>query len=443
MHREISHADDPFRTESPLGLYLLTAIVGALLAADLWPLVADWLRGRGVETYSWPREVLGFRYALIAAVIGGARVLYGSLEALFEGRVGADLALAIACLAAILIREPLVAAEVVFIGLAGECLEAFTFARTQNALGKLAELFPKRCWVLRDGVEVRTFTSDVIAGDKVVVKPGGHIPVDGVVTDGRSAVDTSALTGEALPVDKGPGDEVLAGSLNQFGALTIEAKRVAEHTVVGRVIELTARALKDKASLERTADRLARYFLPAVLGIALLTFLGAMFFHGTSWFRPADAPRLSFRQIVTLSVYPTLSVLVVACPCALILATPAAIIAALGRLAGTGVLIKSGSALERLATVKVIAFDKTGTITEARLGLGAVLPLADISVDELLRTAASAEQRSEHPLARLILQEAIRRELALTAMSDFIAYPGAGVSAHTEVGTILVGTRRL
>src|SRR6478609_1081170 len=191
MHREISHTDDPFQSESPLGLYLLTATVGSLLAADLWPLLAGWLRSQGVETYSWPRELLSYRYALLAAVIGGARVLYGSLEALFEGRVGADLALAIATLAAILIREPLVAAEVVFIGLAGECLEAFTFSRTQTALGKLAELFPQRCWVLRDGVEVRTLTSDVIVGDRVVVKPGGHVPVDGVVVDGRSTVDTS------------------------------------------------------------------------------------------------------------------------------------------------------------------------------------------------------------------------------------------------------------
>ncbi len=144
MHREISTVDDPFRSESPLGLYALTALVGGLLAADLWPLVGSWLKGQGVETYSWGRELFGFRYALVAAVIGGARVLYTSLEALFEGRIGSDLALAIACLAAIILKEPVVAAEVVFIGLVGECLEAYTFARTRNALGKLAELFPQR-----------------------------------------------------------------------------------------------------------------------------------------------------------------------------------------------------------------------------------------------------------------------------------------------------------
>ena len=285
MHREISRTDDTFHSESPLGLYLLTTLVGGLLAADLWPLLAGWLKTQGLDTYSWPRKLFGYRYSLIAAVIGGARVLYGSLEALFEGRIGADLALAIATLAAILIREPLVAAEVVFIGLAGECLEAFTFARTQIALGKLAELLPKRCWVLRDGVEVRTFTSDVLVGDRVVVKPGGRIPVDGVVLDGRSAVDTSALTGESLPAEKGPGDEALAGCVVQNGALTIEAKKIARQTIAGQVIELTAQALKDKAPLERHADRLARYFLPTVLVLALLTFLGNVFIQLN------DAPR--------------------------------------------------------------------------------------------------------------------------------------------------------
>src|SRR5262249_51804284 len=159
-----------------------------------------------------------------------------------------------------------------FIGMVGECLESFTFERTQRAVRRIVEVCPRRSWLLRDGQEVRVLTSEVQVGDRVVVKPGGRVPGDGGGVDGRSAVGTSALTGEALPVDRGPGDEVLAGSLNQFGALTVEARRVAEHTVVGRVIELTARALKDKADIERTADRLARYFLPVVLGLAALTF---------------------------------------------------------------------------------------------------------------------------------------------------------------------------
>src|SRR5262249_443301 len=358
MHRELNTAGEPFRSEAPLGLYLLTALVGGLLAAALWPLLAAWLKGQGLDTYTWPRELYGYRYALIAAVIGGARVLFNSLESLFEGRIGADLALAVACLAAIFLGKPLVAAEVVFIGLAGECLEAFTFARTQRALGKLAELFPRRVWVLRDGQEVRTFTTDLQVGDKVVVKPGGRVPVDGIVTDGRSAVDASALTGESPPIDKGPGDEVLAGSIVPAGSLTVEAKKVGKETVAGRVIELTAQALKDKAPLERYADRLARYFLPAVLALAGLTFAGNGFYPRSAP-PPPGIPKPSFNAAARVAAYPTLAVLVVACPCALILATPAAVIAALGRLAGTGVLIKGGSALERLAGVTAFAFDKT------------------------------------------------------------------------------------
>jgi Cu+-exporting ATPase len=443
MHREISHAEQAFEQESRLSLYLLTALLGLLIAADLWPAFANWEPVRAWGLPKWPRELFGFRIALLAAVLGGARTLYGSLEALFEGRVGADLALAIATVAAILVGEPLVAAEIVFIGTLGECLESFTFERTQRAVRHLVEICPRRCWLLRDGQEVRVLASELQPGDRVVVKPGARVPADGVVTDGRSAVDVSALTGETLPVDKGPGDEVLAGSLNQFGALTIECRRVAEHTVVGRVIELTARALKDKAKIERTADRLAKYFLPTVLALAAVTFLVGLLYHWLPFFRGPEAVRLGFTDAARISVYPALAVLVVACPCALILATPAAIVAALGRLAGTGVLIKGGSALERLAGVTAFAFDKTGTLTEGRLELGDVIGLNGVSEEELLRTAAAAEQRSEHLLARLITQEAGRRNLALPAVEEFLAHPGAGVTAKAEGATLVVGTRRL
>src|SRR5262249_26773689 len=236
----------------------LTGLLGLLIAL----VVVLWLRGDPLKGASF-----GFRIAQLAAILGGARILYTSIDSLLEGKIGADLALPIACVAAVLIGEPFVAAEVVFIGVVGECLESFTFERTQRAIRSLVEVCPRRCWVLREGQEVRILATELQVGDHVVVKPGARIPVDGVVTSGRSAVDTSALTGETLPADKGPGDEVLAGSLNQFGALTIEAKRVAEHTVVGRVLELTARALKDKAQVERTPDPPPRFFFPPLLGL--------------------------------------------------------------------------------------------------------------------------------------------------------------------------------
>jgi Cu+-exporting ATPase len=443
MHRELRHGEEAFDRESPLALYLLTGLLGVLLGADLWPIFARWLTSVGGPALpTWPNEVGGYRLALVAAVIGGARTLYGSINALLEGRVGADLALAIACVAAVLLNEPLVAAEIVFIGMVGECLEFFTFERTQRAVRGLVELCPRRCWRLRDGREERILVTELQAGDLVVVKPGGRVPADGVVREGRSTLDVSALTGESLPADKAAGDEVLAGSLNQTGALTVEAKRVAEHTVVGRVIELTARALRDKAPLERTADRLAKYFLPAVLGLAALTFLGALLVYA-GWSRGLDGNRLSLGTAARMSVYPALSVLVVACPCALILATPAALVAALGRLAGTGILIKGGSALERLAGVDVFAFDKTGTLTEGRLELGEVIPVGGVAQDELLRVAATAERRSEHPIARLILDEAARRALELGGVEEFEARPGCGVRARSAAGPLLVGTPRL
>jgi P-type Cu+ transporter len=431
MHREISHTDTVFAPQRNLALYAMTALLGAIIAADL---ILSWINGS-------PPTVFGFRLAIAAAVLGGARILYTSLESLLEGRLGADLAMAIACVAAIYLREHLVAAEIVFIGLFGECLESFTFERTQRAIRKLVEVFPRRCWRLVNGQETRVLTTDLQVGDRVVVKPGARVPVDGIVVDGRSAIDLSALTGETLPVEKGPGDEVLAGSLNQFGALTIDAQRVAEHTVAGRVIELTARALKDKAPLERTADRLARYFLPIVLGLAVLTFIGMYLHFSVGLLRGGG--RLSFIDALEKSLIPAVTVLVVACPCALILATPAAIIAALGRLAGTGVLLKGGSALERLAEVAAFAFDKTGTLTEGRLELGDVLGVHDVSADELLRVAASAEERSEHLLARLIVREAQARHLTLASTDNFLAHPGAGVSVTTPAGQVFVGTRRL
>jgi P-type Cu+ transporter len=431
MHREISHTDTALAPRSNLGLYALTFLLGAIIAGDLALLLVN-SEATGV--------VFGFRLAIVAAVLGGARILYTSIDGWLDGRIGADLALAIACIASIALREHLVAAEIVFIGLVGECLESFTFNRTQGAIRKLVEFCPRRCWLLRGGQEVRVLTAELQVGDRVVVKPGARVPVDGVVAEGQSAVDVSALTGEAVPVEKGPGDEVLAGSLNQFGALTVDATRVAEHTVVGQVVEMTARALRDKAPLERTADRLARYFLPTVLGLAALTFVGAWLHFGAGWF---GGYRMPFLDALEKSLVPAVSVLVVACPCALILATPAAIIAALGRLAGTGVLLKGGGALERLAGVSIFAFDKTGTLTLGRMELGEIAPLAGVGEDELLRIAAAVEQPSEHLLGQLIVREASRRGLALDGAQEFQAHPGSGVAGQVAGQRVLVGSRRL
>src|SRR5262245_3226043 len=188
MHREITLADRAFGQQSRSSLYLLTGLIGVIILADLWPIAAGWLESV-VALPTWSNSFGGYRIALLAALIGGMRVLYGSLDSLLQGRIGADLALAIACVAAILMGESLVAAEIVFVGLLGECLENITFERTQRALRQLAELTPRRCWRLRDGQEERVLVSELAAGDVVVVKPGAKVPADGVVLEGRSAVD--------------------------------------------------------------------------------------------------------------------------------------------------------------------------------------------------------------------------------------------------------------
>jgi P-type Cu+ transporter len=441
MHREFDPAVEPFERRSNLGLYALTAFVAAFLVLDIWPPLAAWIVSTlGIELPTpATREIAGYRFALVAAVFGGARVLYTSLEGVADGRIGADFAVALACIAAILVGEPLVAAEVVVIGLVGECLEAFTFDRTRNVLHKLAELFPSRTWVLREGQEVRVNTVDLAVGDRVVVKPGGKVPVDGVVLDGRTSLDVAALTGESLPREVGPGDAVLAGSVNRDGSLVVDARMVSKQTLAGQVIEMTGKALRDKAPLERHADRLARRFLPVVLGLALLTFALNV---GYQWSGRTPERPVTFAAASRMAVYPTLAVLVVACPCALVLATPAAVIAAIGRLAGTGVLLKGGAALERLAGVTAIAFDKTGTLTEGRLAIGDVVPIGAISANDLLALAAAADRKSEHPLAKAIVAAARERGLPLQDVEDFRAEPGSGVRATIDGKSIFLGTAR-
>ncbi len=436
MHREIRSIDRPMVMESHVWLYLFTFLVGSLLALDLYPAVAPWLN----QLFSWDLPVardnvsiwgIPFRFAMIAAVLGATRAFMTSVESLLAGRFGADLALLLAVLAAILLNQPLVAAEVIFIGLVGECLEAYTFGRTQKAVAKLVETFPRMCLVWRNDQQVMVPLDQVLLGERVTILPGKRVPVDGIILEGRSSIDQSNLTGESIPVDKAVGDPVLAGTVNQFGALTVEVKRVADQTIMGQVIALTAKALQDKCKVERTADRLARYFLPVVLGIALVTFMVHWW-----WQRGGNAALYQ-------AVAPALAVLVVACPCALILATPAATMAALGRLAGTGVLIKRGSALERFADVGKIVFDKTGTLTTGRLTLGSITCLdRGFSADELLQLAGSVEVNSEHPLAQAVVNAAREKNLSLLPVEEFQAVPGSGVRATLQQALVLVGTRR-
>lgn len=443
MHREAAQINDPFRLEPPWGLYLTASIVGLLLILDVWPWAAEQLAAWDLPVHSWPRTVGGVRYALLAALLGGGRILYLSLEGLLHGRVGADLAVAVAVLAALALGEILVAAEVAAIGLVGEALEAYVFGRTQRALYRLVELFPRRCWLLRDGQEVRVFASELQPGDRVVVKPGGRVPVDGVVVSGHAAVDVSALTGESAPVEKHAGDDILAGSIVCDAPLIIDARKTGRDTIAGQLIELTVQALQDKPALERQADRWARYFLPVVAAVALLTFGGNVLFQLASAPSAPDLPRPSLRAAARSALYPALGVLVAACPCALILATPAAVLAALGRLAGSGILLKGGSALERLAAARVWACDKTGTLTEGRLEVTSLRPLpVGIDEGELLAIAATAEQGSDHPLAQAVKALARQRGWQPLPLAYSQTRPGGVVAELVDGTRLAVGNHR-
>ena len=424
--------DDALSPPSFRSLYLLTATMALLVGFDI---VLWWL---GREDLRYP---FGVNLSLLAAILGGWRLVHGALTALLEGDVGADLALVFAMGAAIALGEYLVAAEVVLIATVGESLEALTFSRTHREIHRILELRPRSVRLRRDGEEVEVPAETVVPGDVVVIRPGERVPVDGRVVSGRSSVDQSTLTGESLPVDKGERDEVFTGTLNQFGALEVRAEKVGDDTTLGQVIQLVADAQQHKAPVERTADRMARYFLPFVLTMALGTFL----------YGNLAAIGSALQGVPTdFSWMPALAVLVVACPCGLILATPAAMMAALAWLAKRGVLIKGGVALERLAGVTRFAFDKTGTLTEGKLELGDVVAVGDDQEDGVLALAAAAETSSEHLIARVIVDAARERRLALPAVGDFLALPGAGVTARLRPetpgaagGRILVGSRRL
>jgi Cu+-exporting ATPase len=306
----------------------------------------------------------------------------------------------------------------------GKLLEARAKGRTSEAIKKLMGLRPKTARLVRDGVEVDVPVEEVLAGDIVVVRPGERLAVDGVVTEGASAVDESMLTGESLPVDKGSGSKVAAGTVNMQGLLKVEATRVGAQTALAQIIRMVEEAQGSKAPIQRLADRIAGVFVPVVLGVAALTFLG--------WFLIGQ---VGFTQ----SMIYVVSVLVIACPCALGLATPTAIMVGTGRGAESGVLFKNSEALERAHALTALVVDKTGTVTRGEPTVTDVIARRD----HALRLAASAERGSEHPLGMAIVREARERGLVLGEPEEFEAEAGHGVSAVVEGQRVLVGSRRL
>ncbi|MDR1449223.1 MAG: heavy metal translocating P-type ATPase [Propionibacteriaceae bacterium] len=310
--------------------------------------------------------------------------------------------------------------------LLGKALEAGAKGRTGAAIGKLMALAPERAVVVREGAEVDLPVAAVEVGDVVVVKPGARVPCDGTVTAGQSAVDESMLTGESIPVEKGPGDLVYAGSLNANGMIRFAVEKTGGETALAQIAQLVADAQGSKAPIARLADVISGYFVPVVCGIALAA--------GAAWF--IGSGDLEFALTVFISV------LVIACPCALGLATPAAIMVGTGKGAEHGILIKSGEALEEAHKVRTVVLDKTGTITEGRPAATEAVVEAGLDPAEFLRLAAAAERASEHPLARAVVTAAEARGLALEQAEDFTAVPGRGIRARIGGKAVWAGNQQ-
>jgi Cu+-exporting ATPase len=311
----------------------------------------------------------------------------------------------------------------------GRWLEARARGGTSEAIRRLMALQPRTARVLRDGGEMDVPIGEVLVGDLLRVRPGERIAVDGEVVEGASSVDESMLTGESLPVEKGAGAAVVGGSVNRTGSFTFRATRVGRETVLARIIRLVEEAQGSKAPIQRLADRVAAVFVPIVLGIAAATF--------AVWWAVGPAPAFFY------ALANAVGVLVIACPCAMGLATPTAIMAGTGRGAELGILIKSAEALEQLHRVRTVVFDKTGTLTVGRPRVTDVVATAGTAEDEVLALAAAAEQGSEHPLGEAIVGAAKSRGLALPPVTEFRAVPGQGVDALAEDGRILLGNARM
>jgi heavy metal translocating P-type ATPase len=317
------------------------------------------------------------------------------------------------------------AAMITVLVLVGQVLELRARGRTGHAIRRLLDLTPPTARLVRNGEERDVPLAEVKTGDRLRVRPGEKIPVDGILLDGRTTVNESMITGEALPVEKGGGDKVIGGTLNNTGSFVVEAERVGDETVLAQIVRMVSEAQRSRAPIQRLADLVAGYFVPAVLFVAFVTFV--------VWLWLGPEPRLAY------AVVNAVAVLIIACPCALGLATPMSIMVGVGRGAHAGVLVKNAGALELMEKVTTLVVDKTGTLTEGKPRVTKVVTAAGQTEDDLLAAAASAEQQSEHPLASAIVQTARERKVSFENVEEFSSTTGGGVIASKGGTKILVG----
>jgi Cd2+/Zn2+-exporting ATPase/Cu+-exporting ATPase len=357
--------------------------------------------------------------ALAGIAIGGFPIFKEAIADLFKGRMTMELSMTIALVAASAIGEFFTALLITVFVLIAEIIEGMTVGRGRGAIRQLLDLLPHTVEVRSEaGVAPRALL-EVHVGDVVLVRPGGHLPVDGVVVGGHSFVDQAAITGESMPVEKVAGSRVFAGTMNQSGVLEIQADKIGQDTAFGRIIELVERAERSRAPIEKIADRLAGYLVYFALACAALTFL------------------------ITRDARSTISVIVVAGACGIAAGTPLAILGAIGRAAQKGVIIKGGRYLEGLSNVDIVVLDKTGTLTLGTPEVVGVEAAEGVNPREVVRVAASAERFSEHPLAKAIAKQAQEWSLTVGEPEDFQYFPGKGILCKVDGAPAIVGTRAL
>ncbi len=338
-----------------------------------------------------------------------------------------NLLMTIAVIGASAIGEFEEAAAVVFLFSFGNALQSYTLDKTRNSIRALMEITPNEALVRRGTTEITLPVEEIVVGDIIIVRPGGRIAMDGKVSTGYSTVNEAPITGESIPVEKQPGDEVYAGTVNERGLLEVEVTKLAKDNTISRIIHMVEEAEGQRAPSQQFVDKFAKYYTPIVIILAALV---------------ATVPPLFFGQPFEKWFYEALAMLLVACPCALVISTPVSIVSAIGNAAKNGVLIKGGMHLEEAGTLSVVAFDKTGTLTEGKPRVTDIIPIDGIPDQEFLSIASAIESRSEHPLAEAIVKYAKERGAEISSISEFEAIPGKGAKAVVQGKTYQIGNSR-
>jgi Cd2+/Zn2+-exporting ATPase len=377
----------------------------------------------GLTRLSW----LSPWFYVAGTVVGAIHPVRRGLIALRSRTLDINALMVIAAAGAVALGDWAEAASVAFLFSIAQWLEVRTMERARQAIRSLVDLAPREAWVRRDGREVRLPVADVAVGDVVIIRPGDKVPLDGVTLAGHSDVNEAPITGESLPIDKMPGDEVFAGTINGHGALEVRVQRLSRDTRLAKIIHLVEEAQATRAPVQTLVDRFAQVYTPVVVALAVAI---------------AAVPWLAGVADPGMWAYRALVLLVIACPCALVISTPVSIVAALSSAARNGVLVKGGAHLERLAAVRIVAFDKTGTLTSGTLQVAQVVPVGSATERMVLRDAAAVDARSAHPIARAIVARAQEEGIALPPVTAFHSTPGLGVEGQVDGRRVSVGSGR-